>query len=152
METQASIEIGRPVEEVFETATTRVAEWSATVVEDVSIDALPEGVGSLFRVVTEERGRRMTFAGIVTRHEPPRFHAVHLKGELFDIEVEYVFEDLGGRTRVTQHSLVDGKGLVRVMFKLFGFAFRRSGRKGLERDLANLKRLVESRPAPAPTA
>lgn len=80
--------------------------------KDEVIDEKPEGVGSTFRVTTEEKGRRMEFEGLVTRHEPPTAHAVFMTGSQFDIEAQYLFEDLGGRTRVTRRSEVHGKGFI----------------------------------------
>ena len=71
-----SVEIDRPIKEVFDYTIHNVAEWSIIVVKDEVIDEKPEGVGTTFRVTTEEKGRRMEFDGLVTRHEPPTVHAV----------------------------------------------------------------------------
>lgn len=140
-----SVEIDRPIGEVFDYTIKNVAEWSTIVVMDEATGEKLEGVGSTFRVTTEEHGRRMEFEGVVTRHEPPTAHAVLMKGRQFDIEAEYLFEDLGGRTRVTQRSRVHGKGLIKVMFVLLGWLMKSSSRAALEKELGNLKRLAESR-------
>jgi len=145
MQTTMSIEIDRPIKEVFDYTINNVAEWSIIVVKDEVIDEKPEGVGSTFRVTTEEKGTRMEFEGLVTRHEPPTVHAVFMKGRQFDIEAEYLFEDLGGRTRVTQRSSVHGKGFIKVMFFLLGWLMKKSSRSALEKELVNLKRLAEAR-------
>ena len=147
MKQQASVEIDRPIEEVFEYTNNHVAEWSNTVVEDEVIEEKPEGVGTTFRCVTEEHGKRMEFQGIVTRREPPYVSAIHLTGPQFDIDAEYVFEDLGGRTRVTQRSSVAPKGLLKVFFFLFGWMMKKSSCKAAENELLNLKRLLEERAA-----
>ena len=144
MQTTMSVEIDRPINEVFDYTIHNVAEWSIIVVKDEVIDEKPEGVGTTFRVTTEEKGRRMEFEGLVTRHEPPTAHAVLMKGNQFDIEAEYLFEDLGGRTRVTQRSTVHGKGFVKVIFFLFGWLMKKSGCNALENELLNLKRLTEA--------
>ncbi len=152
MQSQASVVIEKSIEEVFEYTLNHVPEWSIIVVEDeVLEDVGGGGVGTSFRCVTEERGRRMEFAGLVTKHEPPTLSAIHLTGKSFDIEAEYIFEDLGGRTRVTQNSEVQGKGFVKVMFLLFGWMMKKSGCKAAEDELNNLKRLLEERQT-APTA
>src|SRR5262249_17888760 len=85
MQTKMSVEIDRPINEVFDYTTHNVAEWSIIVVKDEVIDEKPGGVGTTFRVTTEENGRRMEFEGLVTRHEPPTAHAVFMKGSQFDI-------------------------------------------------------------------
>ena len=145
MQTTASVEIDRPITEVFDYTTNNGTEWCTIVVKDEVVDKKPDGVGTTFRVTTEERGNRMEFDGTVTRHAPPNVHAVSMKGKQFDIEAEYLFEDLGGRTRVTQRSSVNGKGFFKVMFFLIGWAMKKSSRTALEKELANLKRLSEAR-------
>ena len=149
MQTEASVEIDRPIAEVFDYTINHVAEWSITVVEDRPIDTKPEGVGSTFLCVTEDRGRRMEFQGVVTRHEPPTLSACQLTGSSFDIDVEYKFEDLSGRTRVTVRSIVTPKGFTKVIFFLIGWAMKGSGCKAQENELESLKRILESREVPA---
>ena len=145
MQTEMSIEIGRPIGEVFDYTVNNVAEWSLIVVEDEVLDEKPEGVGTTFRLVTEERGQRMEFAGVVTRHEPPPAHPVVMKGRQFDIEAEYSFEDLGEHTRVTQRSTVNAKGFLKAIFFLFGWLMRKSSCNALEKELSHLKQLIEAR-------
>lgn len=146
MKQQASVEIERPIEEVFKYTNERTAEWSLTVIEDEAIEETPDGAGTTFRCVMEDHGTRMVFDGVVTRYEPPNFSEVHMTGRQFDIDAEYVFEDLGGRTRVTQQSTVTPKGFLRVFF-LFGWMMNKAGCKEAEKELANLKRLMEEQPA-----
>lgn len=144
MHTEASIEIDRPIAEVFEYTIHNVAEWSLTVVEDEPIEQTPDHVGSTFRCVTEERGRQMVFQGLVTRHEPPTFSSCQLVGDMFDIDVEYRFEDLSGRTRLTQHSEVKPKGFTKVMFFLFGWAMKGSTCNAVNNELESLKTHAEA--------
>ena len=58
----------------------------------------------------------MDFQGVVTLWEPPTKSAISLTGKIFAIEAEHRFEDLHGRTRVTQESTVSGTGFVKIMF------------------------------------
>ena len=144
MESHLSIEIDRPIAEVFERTTEDVTAWSITCVEDEIIDAKPDGVGTTFRVVTEERGKRMEFMGEVIEQTIPTSSAVQLRGEHFDIDVWYSFEDLGGRTRVTQRSKIHGKGFFKVMFFLMGWALKKSGCKAQQAELDSLKAYCEN--------
>ena len=143
MQQQASVDIDWPIDEVFEYTNSKVAEWSQTVVEDEVIEEKPEGVGTTFRCLTEDHGQQMEFQGVITRYEPPKVSAIHLTGKAFDIDAEYVFEDLGGRTRVTQESTVTAKGMLRVVFFLCGWMMKKSTCKAVENELENLKRLLE---------
>ncbi|TWU25070.1 Polyketide cyclase / dehydrase and lipid transport [Novipirellula galeiformis] len=143
MHSLASIEIHRPIDEVFDYTNDKVAEWSRTVVESTVIDD-QKGLGTIFRCVTEERGRRMDFQGVVTRWEPPTLSAIRLTGKLFDIEAEYRFEDCNGRTRVTQESTVNGKGVLKLMFFLFGWLMNEQGCDAARKELESLKRKLEA--------
>lgn len=142
MHSLASVEIDCPIDAVFTYTNKKVAEWSLTVVEDEVIED-KNGVGTTFRCVTEENGRRMEFQGVVTLWQPPRKSAISLTGKKFNIEAEYRFEDLNGRTRVTQESTVSGKGVVRIMFVLFGWLMNKQGCKAVSDELESLKRKLE---------
>lgn len=143
MRSECSIEIDRPIAEVFRLTNEHIAEWSIIVVEDEVIHQTPEGVGTTFRTVTEERGKQMLFQGVVTRHDPPYASAVQLTSDTFDIEVENTFEDVAGRTRVTQRSNVTGKGFFKVFLFLFGWMMNKSNCKVGENEMNSLKTYCE---------
>ena len=143
MKSHAAIEIDKPIDEVFPRTNEDVATWSLTCVEDELLED-KDGVGTTFRIVTEERGRRMDFDGVVTKWEPPTLSGVYLTGKQFDIDVDYVFEDLGGRTRVSVSSVVTGKGLFKLMLAVMGVFFRKSGCDAQSRELESLKSYCET--------
>jgi len=147
MHSLASIEIDRPIDEVFTYTNEKVVEWSLTVVEEEILDER-NGVGTTFRCITEEKGHRMEFQGVITRWEPPTDSAISLTGKSFDIEAHYHFEDLNGRTRVTQESNVSGKGIVKIIFFLFGWFFNKQGCDAVLKELENLKNKLEDAPRP----
>lgn len=146
MKHEASIEIDRPIEQVFDYANNHVAQWSIIVVEDEPLEKKDGGVGSTFRIVTEEHGRRMDFAGVVTHWDPPRSSAVHMTGKSFDIDSRYDFEDIGGRTRVTQVSTAKGKGFVGLFFRCCGWMMRKAACDAAQRELESLKQKLEAMP------
>lgn len=149
MKSNGSIEIEAPIEQVFDAATNQIPEWSSVIVEDEVLHETPEGVGSTFRCITEDRGNRMEFAGLVTGHEPPTRTAVTLTGKQFDIEIECRLEDLGGRTRYTQFSTVRGKGLFKLILLLAGPFTKRANCEAFEKEQASLKAYCEARVAGA---
>lgn len=151
MKNEASIEIDRPIDEVFRLTNDHVPQWSIIVVEDEVVNETPDRVGTTFRLVTEDRGQRMEFEGVVTRHEPPHLNAIHLQGDSFDIDTEYTFEDLSGRTRVTQCSSVAAKGWLKIFLFLFGWLMKKSSCDALRKELASLKTFCESQPSSVPS-
>ena len=145
MKTEASIDIDRPIEEVFTYTTTKVEEWSNIVEEDEVIEDVNGGdVGTTFRTVTLERGRTMEFDGEVIENDPPHLHAVRMVGDQCTIHARYTFEDVGGRTRVSQASVVEAKGFWGFVFKAFGSFMKKAGCRALEEELESLKRNLES--------
>lgn len=148
MASEVSIVIDRPIDEVFRLTIEDVPEWSIIVISDELIEEKPDGVGTTFRTVTEENGRQMEFAGVVTRHEPPHVHSIHLTGKMFDIDAGYTFEDLAGRTRVTQISDVTGKGVFKVFMFLFGWMMNKSHAEASRKEFESLKQYCEGHSSP----
>ena len=129
MQHVVSVLIDRPIDEVFRFTTDHLAEWSITVIEDEAIEKKPEGVGTTFRVVTENNGQRMNFQGVVTRDDPPHARAIRMTNDMLDIETEFTFENLSGQTRVTQTANVTGKGFFRLLIFVFGSLMQKSSCK-----------------------
>ena len=145
MKNEASVEINAGIEEVFDYTTTKVAEWSSIVVEDEVIEEVAGGVGTRFRCVTEEHGKRMEFDGLVTVNDRPRAHTAELVGKFFDIEAAYSFEDLDSRrTRLTQKSQVTGKGLFKLMLWAMSLLPSKKACEAGEKELGRLAELIES--------
>lgn len=145
MQTKASVEIDRPIAEVFDRTNNHVPEWSITVVSDEVVEEQPGQVGTTFKIVTEERGKKMDFDGTVVGWKEPTHSSIELRGKFFDIDCDYDFEDLGdNRTRVTQSSKVHPKGFFKVMFFLLGWMMRKSGCKAVDNELQSLKRFCEN--------
>jgi hypothetical protein len=121
MQAEASVEMNRPIEEVFDFTNAYVAEWSVTVVEDAVIEETPDRVGTTFKCLTQSQGKEIEFQGVVTRWERPHVSVSELVGDSFDIKVSYFFEKTPEGTRVTQKSIVSPKGFLKVFFFLFGW-------------------------------
>ena len=145
MQNQATVDIDRPIEEVFELTNNHVAEWSIIVVKDEVLKETPDRVGTTFRTVTEEHGKQMEFHSVVKKYDPPRLSAVLLTGDSFDIDVQYTFDDLGGRTRVTQRSTIHAKGFFKLFLFCCGWMMRKSSCKSTQNELESLKQFCEER-------
>ncbi|MCB9914344.1 MAG: SRPBCC family protein [Planctomycetes bacterium] len=142
MESELSIVVERPVAEVFAKTLNDVTAWSRTCLEEEVLEDRG-GVGTRLRLVTEERGQRMEFLGTVTEHAAPRYSALHLVGPHFDLDVRYDFEDLGGRTRVTQRSRVSGKGSFKLMIAVGGPVMKQAAQAAQRAELERLKAYCE---------
>ncbi|MEO0649234.1 MAG: SRPBCC family protein [Planctomycetota bacterium] len=144
MHTELSIEIDAPIDQVFAKTNDDVTAWSRTCVDLEVLEERPEVVGSRSRITTEDRGQRMDFESVVEEWLPPRRSRVYLTGKAFDIDVTYRFEDLGGRTRVTQDSTIHGRGGFKLFMALFGWLMKRQGCKAQTEELQSLKAYCET--------
>ena len=143
MQTCVSIDIACPIETVFRYTNEKVEDWSLTVIEDQPTNDL-RGVGATFRCVTEDHGCRMEFQGEVTAWSEPTQSSIQMIGERFDIEVDYAFEKIGERTRVTQTSRVQPKGIMKIVLFFIGWIMAKQGCEAAEKELQSLKAKLES--------
>jgi uncharacterized protein YndB with AHSA1/START domain len=86
-------------------------QWLPNLVEATMVDEKPGGVGSTFRQIYLENGRRIEMRGVVTAYEQDRYLACDIRSDAIDLVVEYRLDDLGSRTRVTQNSRLGFKGI-----------------------------------------
>ena len=142
MRSEESVEIDRPLEEVFSYVANpeNLPEWSNLVLE-VRKDA--EGQlqeGDRFSVVAKFLGRRFETPFEVSAHEPPRRHSDGSMGGPFEQEYIYTFEETaGGKTRLTHVVEAEPGGF----FRLVGPLLERAGSRQFRADLQILKDLLE---------
>lgn len=120
-----------------------IVKWAGGVVENENLDVKDENVGTTFRQVYDEKGRRMEFQGVVTKYEKDRAMGVHLEGSGFDLDVDYTLQPMAGGTRLVQDSEVHFKGLWKVMGVLMMPFMKKAGCKQLEEDFGRLKAMCE---------
>jgi uncharacterized protein YndB with AHSA1/START domain len=144
-----SLEIDAPAERVFAWLgdSERALRWVPNLVESEDLEITPSKIGSRFRHVYVERGRRMEMQGKVTAYEPPRRFACELQSEMFDLTVDYRLESLGNRTRLTQKSETRFNSLpMRLIGALLMPLMKKASLRGLEDSFGKLKRLSENAP------
>jgi len=144
MKYEVSVVIDSPIELVFDLATNQTPQWSKVVVEDEVIHETEDGgVGTVLRIVTEDRGRRMEFEGEVTHFDPPHASAIRMVNNMLVIESAFRLEDLSGSTRITQLAMVKGRGLFRPVMWLMGIVASKASCKASEDELRRLKKYCE---------
>lgn len=147
MKTTYSLEIEAPPERVFHWLghAKRALEWVPNLVESEDLEVTTNKVGSTFRHVYLERGRRMEMHGKVTAFEPNRRLTIEMRGDAFDLWVDYRAEDSGGRTRLTQESEARLKGFgMRIIAGLMRPLIAKAARQQQAKSFEKLKRLAES--------
>lgn len=147
MKNSYTIEIDAPPAQVFQWLEDpeRLKQWLPNLVENERDASTATGTGSKFRQVYVENGRRMEMQGEVTQFERNRHLACDIRGEVFDLFVDYRLEDLGGRTRLTQESEVRFRNaMMRIVGAVLKPLMKKSSMKQLESSFVKLKALAET--------
>ena len=135
-----SVDIDRPVGDVFAFVADleNIPKWNYAIVETRKISDGPVGVGTTYRQVRSVPTRSEETLR-VTELEPARRFAV--EGDLgpFAGTLAYDFEDLGGRTRLTNIADLEGRGLM----KLAAAVASGRARDAVAANLRALKQLLE---------
>jgi uncharacterized membrane protein len=143
MRIQDSIVIDRPVEDVFAYVSdvNHLPEWAGTTVEVKDAPAGPLRDGATFADVGKFLGRRFETPFQATVEAPHRLVYRSTAGALVPHDWTYTFEPLGDSTRVTLAIEGEPGGFFRLAAPLV----RRALGRQMSKDLANLKRVIESR-------
>jgi len=143
MRVEESVEINKPVEEVFSYVANpeNLPEWSG-IVQEVRKEAQgPPKEGDRFTSVAKFLGRRFETPFEVVSYEPPRRSSHRSTGGPFPQEWTRTFEQTaGGGTRLTQVTEGEPGGF----FRLVGPVLEMAGRRQFKTDLENLKDLLEA--------
>jgi uncharacterized membrane protein len=140
IEVEHTVEIDRPVEEVFAylTDVSRLPEWQSSA-ESAEIEGeLREG--ARIREVRTFMGRRAASTLEVIEYELPRRFSLRVVEGPIRYSVEHTLEALDGRTRVTFVGRGETKGVPRLMQG----AVRRAVERQFVKDLEAFKRTLEA--------
>lgn len=136
-----SIEIERPVEEVFAYVSdvTNDPAWHTDILDARRIDSGPIGIGSEFEVRIQPFMGQSTGRVAVTVHQPSA--GFELSGRLGPMEpvIRYRFRRANGETEVEREVSMQPPGLMRLLAPVLRPMMR--GRN--QGFLANLKRVME---------
>ncbi len=143
--TEASIQINRPVEDVYAYATTvdTLPQWLGAVVEVEQLTDGPLGVGTRIRAGGKMLGRRMDSFVEVTALEPGARFAFTVVSGPFKARNNYTFASVAGGTKVTDAAEIELSGPLRLVDPLVGPMVRRQ----FEANLAALKDRLETQAA-----
>ena len=114
--------------------------WIEAFAEVTVLTPPPVGKGTRVSRVAQFLGKRIEYVNEITEYDPPALLAMRSVKAPFPMEVTYRFDEDGGGTRVTIHTRGDAGGF----YRLAGPLLYRAVRKGVEKDLAKLKRLLET--------
>ena len=122
MKNQASIDIQRPITDVFILATDHIAQWSGFVAESRPTNIAEDGgVGTTFLYSVRKPNRQATLEmeAEIIEYTPPTRSTFVMRSRFHEIEVALDFESLSeDRTRVTQYWNWRTKGVWHLLLGL----------------------------------
>ena len=140
-----SIQIGAPADRVFDYVSTmeNELEWNPKVITMERLTSTPLGVGSQYRAEWPGSGKSLIE---ITTIDRPRSWTAYATGRGLDIAFKGEVAELAHGARLTITMDLRPKGVLKLASPLLARAMQRTE----ERNLANLKRTIEAREAPAP--
>jgi polyketide cyclase/dehydrase/lipid transport protein len=136
------ITIRRSVDDVFGLLSDAENDpkYSHLVIEAVRTSPGPIAVGTTARLVSTMFGRRITNDWVVTEFEPNRAYAWERTSAGDRLGGRMTFAEVDGGTLVKAEIVAEPRGIARFAARLIVTM----GARGLERDLARLKSLMEA--------
>jgi uncharacterized protein YndB with AHSA1/START domain len=144
---EESVEINRPVEEVFSYATNpeNFSEWVGNVIEVRKDASGPLREGETFTAEQKLLGRRFEAPFEVIAYEPNRRYAHRSTGGPAPVTMNFTYEPVSSEsTRITQRNEGEPGGF----FGLVGPLLQRALRRQVRTNLENLKDMLEARGQP----
>jgi uncharacterized membrane protein len=138
---EASVEINRPVEEVFAFGSNpeNDTQWESGILEVEQTSDGPIGVGATLRGVDHFLGQRIEWASEVTEYQPHRRVDYTIAAGPLHLEQSCTFEPVEGGTRVTLVYEGEAEGFFKLAEPIVVRMFQRQ----IEGNLANLKDILE---------
>lgn len=157
MEFRLQETVNAPREKVFELSNDleRAGEWMPNLVRIEPLPGSPRGRGARWRETRRMFGRESTEEFEVTTFEPPSRAEMHVDGAKGttgrgEFRFRYDYEAAGpGATLVTLSGSVTGMGCLGAVLGVF---FSGMLRKAIAKDLAAMKRWIESQSGAPPAA
>ncbi len=147
MKTVSKTVINAPAEIVFPWLedNDRIKQWVPNLIEDEALVETPEKVGSKFRQVFLEQGKRMEMTGEITAYTENERMRVDMAGEMFDLDVDYTLVALSStQTEVTQDSVIKFKGFMKIFAPIMALMAKFSSNNAQDQAHQKLKELAEA--------
>jgi uncharacterized membrane protein len=144
MRVEESIEINRPLQEVFDYVSDvgNYPEWMAHALEVLKDTEGPPQQNDRFIVAIKSVGRRFETPYQRTAYEPNRRYTDRaVGGPIPNQQWDYTFQEVAGGTRLTRAVEAEGGGFLKLVEPLHKRAVERQVRA----DLKTLKDLLEAR-------
>ncbi len=123
----------------------RLQQWVPNLVEDEALVETSEKVGSRFRQVFLENGKRMEMTGEITAYVENERMRVNMTGSMFNLDVDYILKELSdSQTELTQNSQIWFKGFLKLLAPIMTLMSKLSSKDPQAEAHAKLKAMAEA--------
>jgi uncharacterized protein YndB with AHSA1/START domain len=138
---EASIIINCPIEEAFKELTDfkKHPIWRNGLLKAEITSSGPLGIGSTYTYDMQVMGRKIETTGMVVDYQPPKVYAWKATSGPFPLSGKVTCEEISNGTQVSETVLAEPGGF----FKLAEPVLLRQQKSQMEKDLKNLKELLE---------
>ena len=121
----------------------RAKVWMRSVVDTKIINEADNIIGTTFREVIEENGRRYEMHGSVTGYSKNEMMSFHLTGKYNTTEVKFTLTETQDGTRLTQFASVRFLGIMKIAAYIFTPHIKKNILKQSQKEFLKLKELCE---------
>lgn len=137
------LEINTKPEKVFYwlEAPDRAMKWMTSVTRTEIIKETPDRVGTTCREYVEENGRGTEMRGVFTEFVSNERFAVQLEGDFNAVDVNFILNEKGDMTELTQNVELRFKGLLKILCLFLGSSIKKKILSQTESEFARLNAL-----------
>ncbi len=121
----------------------RAIMWQTNVAKTEILQEKPGWIGTTFRETIEENGRGTEMEGVVTDYRENEALAMYLRSKYNTVDVQWLIEDRGKYTRLTQKSNIRFRSFPGILSIILRPVFRQNILRQLEEEFLKLKELCE---------
>jgi len=123
----------------------RLMRWVPNLVEDEALVDTPEKIGSKFRQVFLENGRRMEMTGEITAYVENERMRVDVVGDMFVLDADYTLKAIAdNQTELTQDTEIRFKGFMKLFAPVMMLMSKFSSKDPQADAHAKLKAMAEA--------
>jgi uncharacterized protein YndB with AHSA1/START domain len=104
-----SVDVGAPPEAVFHALTDfeRLPDWQGAIKSCVVLERYPDGRGREVEYVLDAKVREVRYVLELDYDKPHRVRSTYVRGDIKDMNAEWVMEPVDDGTRVSLHLEID---------------------------------------------
>jgi uncharacterized membrane protein len=137
--------IRKPAEIVFSWIADpeKAMKWQKNVKSEEIIYNKPEIIGTTFKEIVEEDGKRLEMYGMITKYTRNKTIGFHLKSKIHEFDVSYSVEQIDEETKVSIAAIIKWKFPMNFIGLFIGKRMEEGIMRQVKSEILDLKRVCE---------